>query len=58
MQIGGFIFDQNISREKLARAIILYEYPLSIVDHVAFKDFSSNLQPCLKWFPAIQLRMT
>ena len=48
MQIGGFTFDQNISREKLARAIILHEYPLSIVDHVAFKDFSSSLQPLFK----------
>ena len=43
VQIGGFTFDQNISREKLARAIILHEYPLSIVDHVAFKDFASSL---------------
>ena len=48
MQIGGFTFDQNISREKLARAIILHEYPLSIVDHVAFKDFASSLQPLFK----------
>ena len=47
VQIGGFTFDQNISREKLARAIILHEYPLSIVDHVALKDFAT-----------IQLRMT
>ena len=48
MQIGGFTFDQNISREKLACAIILHEYPLSIVDHVAFKDFASSLQPLFK----------
>ena len=48
MQIGGFTFDQNISRVKLARAIILHEYSLSIVDHVAFKDFASSLQPLFK----------
>ena len=48
VQIGGFTFDQNISREKLARAIILHEYPLSIVDHVEFKDFASSLQPLFK----------
>ena len=48
VQIGGFTFDQNILREKLARAIILHEYPLSIVDHVAFKDFASSLQPLFK----------
>ena len=48
MQIGGFTFDQNILREKFARAIILHEYPLSIFDHVVFKDFSSSLQPLFK----------
>ena len=48
VQIGGFTFDQNISREKLARAIILHEYPFSIVDHVTFKYFSSSLQPLFK----------
>ena len=48
VQIGGFIFDQNTSREKLARAIILHEYPFSIVDHVAFKDFANSLQPLFK----------
>ena len=48
VQIGGFTFDQNISREKLARAIILHEYPLLIVDLVAFKDFASSLQPLFK----------
>ena len=48
VQIGGFTFDQNISREKLTHAIILHEYPLSIVDHVDFKDFASSLQPLFK----------
>ena len=43
VQIGGFTFDQEISREKLARAIILHEYPLSIVDHVGFKYFDTSL---------------
>ena len=42
VQIRGFTFDQNISREKLACAIILHEYPLSIIDHVTFKDFASS----------------
>ena len=48
MQIDGFTFDQNITREKLAHAIILHEYPFSIVGHVAFKDFASSLQPLFK----------
>ena len=41
--MGGFTFDQDVSMEKLANAIILYEYPLSIVDHVGFKEFTSSL---------------
>ncbi|KAL6334197.1 hypothetical protein AAG906_006784 [Vitis piasezkii] len=48
VQIGGFTFDQDISREKLAHAIILHEYPLSIVDHAGFRDFASSLQPLFK----------
>ncbi|RVW83512.1 putative AC transposase [Vitis vinifera] len=48
VQIGGFTFDQEISREKLARAIILHEYPLSIVDHVGFREFTTSLQPLFK----------
>ena len=55
VQIGGFTFDQNILREKLAYAIILHEYPLSIVDHVKILPVACN--PCLKWSLAIQLRM-
>ncbi|RVX04653.1 putative AC transposase [Vitis vinifera] len=48
VQIGGFTFDQEISREKLARAIILHEYPLSIVDYVGFREFATSLQPLFK----------
>ncbi|KAL6319805.1 hypothetical protein AAG906_036867 [Vitis piasezkii] len=38
----------HIDREKLARAIILHEYLLSIVDHVGFRDFTTSLQPLFK----------
>ncbi|RVW90620.1 Zinc finger BED domain-containing protein RICESLEEPER 1 [Vitis vinifera] len=48
VQISGFTFDQEISREKLARAIILRECPLSIVDYVGFRDFATSLQPLFK----------
>ncbi|RVW23553.1 Zinc finger BED domain-containing protein RICESLEEPER 2 [Vitis vinifera] len=48
VQIGGFTFDQEISRDKLARAIILHEYPLSIVDHLGFREFATSLQPLFK----------
>ena len=48
MQIGGFTFDQDISREKLTRVIILHKYPLSIVDCAGFRDFASSLQILFK----------
>ncbi|KAG5572142.1 hypothetical protein H5410_061908 [Solanum commersonii] len=38
-------FDQDVSRRELAYAIILHEYPLSIVDHVGFRKFVASLQP-------------
>ncbi|PIA25928.1 hypothetical protein AQUCO_10200001v1 [Aquilegia coerulea] len=38
-------FDQERSRYDLARMIILHEYPLSMVEHVGFRRFVSNLQP-------------
>ena len=48
VKMGDFTFDQDVSGEKLTHAIILHEYPLSIVDHVRFKEFSSSLQPLNK----------
>nr|CAN80659.1 hypothetical protein VITISV_014393 [Vitis vinifera] len=48
VQIGGFTFDQDISREKLTRVIILHKYPLSIVDCAGFRDFASSLQILFK----------
>ncbi|KAF3653785.1 hypothetical protein T459_02117 [Capsicum annuum] len=41
-------FDQDVSRRELAHTIILYEYPLSIVDHVGFRKFVASLQPLFK----------
>ncbi|XP_009779676.2 zinc finger BED domain-containing protein DAYSLEEPER-like [Nicotiana tabacum] len=45
---GGGYFDQDVSRKKLAHAIILHEYSLSIVDHVGFRNFVASLQPMFK----------
>ncbi|XP_075086148.1 zinc finger BED domain-containing protein RICESLEEPER 2-like [Nicotiana tabacum] len=45
---GGSYFDQDVSRKQLAHAIILHEYPLSIVDHVGFRNFVASLQPMFK----------
>ena len=35
-------------RNKLARTVILHEYPLSIVDHIGFEEFVAELQPMFK----------
>ena len=42
------MFDQQQSRHELASAIVLHEYPLSIVDHIGFRKFVKSLQPCFK----------
>ncbi|KAH0639010.1 hypothetical protein KY285_035596 [Solanum tuberosum] len=44
----GHYFDQDVSRKQLAHAIILHEYPLSIVDHVGFRNFVASIQPMFK----------
>ena len=38
-------YDADNARRELANAIIMHEYPLSIVDHVGFKRYSAALQP-------------
>ena len=47
-KLETYTFDPEIARRKLARMIILHEYPLSIVEHVGFRDFSQSLQPLFK----------
>ncbi|XP_020251906.1 zinc finger BED domain-containing protein RICESLEEPER 1-like [Asparagus officinalis] len=44
-ELEGSHFDQDLSRQDLARMIILHEYPLSIVHHAGFRTFVRNLQP-------------
>ncbi|GMQ06568.1 hypothetical protein CsSME_00051105 [Camellia sinensis var. sinensis] len=46
--MNSYIFDQDFARKELSHAIILHEYPLSIVDHVGFKRYSAALQPLFK----------
>ena len=41
-------FDQELSRQDLARMIVLHGYPFTIVHHVGFKAFVKNLQPQFK----------
>ncbi|XP_012570565.1 zinc finger BED domain-containing protein RICESLEEPER 2-like [Cicer arietinum] len=39
------IYDAENARKELAHAIILHEYPLSIVEHIGFRRYSVSLQP-------------
>ncbi|XP_062110077.1 zinc finger BED domain-containing protein RICESLEEPER 2-like [Humulus lupulus] len=41
-------FDQECSRHKLAKMIVLHEYPLNMVEHHGFRDFVNSLQPFFK----------
>ncbi|KAL4290572.1 hypothetical protein GQ457_14G016350 [Hibiscus cannabinus] len=38
-------FNQDGARIELSKVIIMHEYPLSIVDHVQFRNYCFNLQP-------------
>ena len=46
--LGTYDFDPEISRKKLARMIILHEYPISMVDYEGFREYSNSLQPLFK----------
>ncbi|KAJ9542707.1 hypothetical protein OSB04_029213 [Centaurea solstitialis] len=46
--LGANTFDQQFSRDELAKMIILHEYPLSMVEHVGFKSFVNSINPLFK----------
>ncbi|XP_073124020.1 zinc finger BED domain-containing protein DAYSLEEPER-like [Henckelia pumila] len=46
--LGTYHFNQDHGRAELANMITLHEYPLSMVDHVGFRRYSSALQPLFK----------
>ena len=48
VSLNAYHFDQDESRKELAYMIILHEYPLSIVDHIGFRRYSTSLQPLFK----------
>ena len=48
MSLNTYQFDQARMRNKLARMVIPHEYPLSMVDHIGFREFVTNLQPMFK----------
>ena len=48
MDLNAYQFDRVKERNNLARMVILHEYPLSMVDHIVFREFVSSLQPLFK----------
>jgi hypothetical protein len=48
MSLNTYHFDQDQVRRGLARMVILHEYPLSMVDHIGFREFVGLLQPMFK----------
>nr|KAJ0221048.1 hypothetical protein LSAT_V11C200064420 [Lactuca sativa] len=46
--LSTYVYNENDSRNALAKMVILHEYPLSIVDHVGFKNFTRTIQPLFK----------
>lgn len=48
VSIGTYTFDEEFARKELATMIILYEYPLNMVEHDGFRRFVSSLQPHFK----------
>ncbi|KAK9698358.1 hypothetical protein RND81_08G098800 [Saponaria officinalis] len=49
-------FDQEFTRSKLVTAIVLHEYPLSMVDHFGFRDFIKSLNPTFNMISRNTLR--
>ena len=48
MSLNAYQFDQVKVRNNLAHMVIIHEYPLSMVDHIGFREFVSSLQPLFK----------
>jgi len=42
------VFNQQTTRDALCKMIILHEYPMSMVDHISFKEFCDAVQPLFK----------
>jgi hypothetical protein len=45
---GNYTFNQNVSRNELAKMIVLHEYPIKMVNHIGFRNFLHSLQPMFK----------
>jgi len=44
-KLESHAFNQEKSRHKLVEMIVMHEYPLSMVDHLGFRHFTSGLNP-------------
>ncbi|KAF1869298.1 hypothetical protein Lal_00018390 [Lupinus albus] len=44
-ELGVGTYDAENTKRELANAIIMHDYPLSIVDHIGFRRYSAALQP-------------
>ncbi|GJZ77219.1 dehydrogenase/reductase SDR family member 7 isoform X1 [Tanacetum coccineum] len=43
--LSTYVYNEKDGRTSLAKMVILHEYPLSIVEHVGFRNFTKTLQP-------------
>nr|KAJ0224968.1 hypothetical protein LSAT_V11C100025810 [Lactuca sativa] len=46
--MSKYSFDDEVSRDELAKMIIIHDYPLSIVEHYGFRKYTESLQPLFK----------
>ena len=46
--VNSSAFNEKHGIEKLAKMIILHDYPLSMVEHRGFRDFTTTMQPLFK----------
>jgi hypothetical protein len=56
VSVENYTFDPEVARTKLASMIILYECPLSIVNHAGFRRFVSALQLLFEMVTRITIR--
>ena len=48
MSLNAYQFDQVKVRNNLAHMVIIYEYPLSMVDHIGFREFVGSFKLLFK----------
>ena len=46
--VNSGAFNEKQGIEKLEKMIILHDYPLSMVEHRGFRDFTTTIQPLFK----------